>query len=335
MDGVLLFEQAVSLSKPIVLGRRGPATLVIADPLVSSAHVELSSDGKWLMLRDLGSQNGTFVAGKRVKDSKLPLPCQLNLGGGVNVDVSQAVDVAEDVTQVRAAPKAVKTAMGRVAAPSLTPWLDVWVRLSALSARAIVLAALAGTVGFLGAGWILVRLPPASNLVVGVGLLVSMLVGSLMLAALLAIPGLLIRGAYDVKPMYVGLMSCIFLTMVCSELLIPLTHGGGLGILWTFIIVPLSGLAAFTFFFPLLMTTLPHKWGKALLRMSLSLSIMSAVGYLKKEHSRDRQAYMQKVFEESRSNLVAVVAGQTVSSEQVGDDLSALEKQFSAPAPSK
>jgi predicted component of type VI protein secretion system len=51
----------------VVVGRRAPAELLIAeDGLLSGRHLELLCDERGCWLRDLGSTNGTFLAGRRV-----------------------------------------------------------------------------------------------------------------------------------------------------------------------------------------------------------------------------------------------------------------------------
>lgn len=51
---------------PVIIGRAGDATLVLADDYTSSHHARLvPRDGAW-WLEDTGSTNGTFVAAKRI-----------------------------------------------------------------------------------------------------------------------------------------------------------------------------------------------------------------------------------------------------------------------------
>jgi pSer/pThr/pTyr-binding forkhead associated (FHA) protein len=47
--------------EPLVLGRAAGCALVINDPKVSSAHVEITATPLGVRIRDLGSRNGTFV----------------------------------------------------------------------------------------------------------------------------------------------------------------------------------------------------------------------------------------------------------------------------------
>jgi EAL domain-containing protein (putative c-di-GMP-specific phosphodiesterase class I) len=55
-------------TSPFQIGRRPSATMCVPYSAVSSLHAELIDTGTGLVLRDLGSTNGTFVNGQRVRD---------------------------------------------------------------------------------------------------------------------------------------------------------------------------------------------------------------------------------------------------------------------------
>lgn len=68
---VLLGDRLVSTAVldhlPITIGRAETSEVVLADPLVSRAHARIEEEGDRVVLRDLGSRNGTYVAGDRVE----------------------------------------------------------------------------------------------------------------------------------------------------------------------------------------------------------------------------------------------------------------------------
>ncbi len=64
----------------VVLGRNEQCDIVIADPLVSRRHSQITCDGSYCAIEDLGSTNGTFV-----NDQRLTQPRVLRSGDRVRV----------------------------------------------------------------------------------------------------------------------------------------------------------------------------------------------------------------------------------------------------------
>jgi len=62
------------------LGRRSDNDFQIDDPTVSSVHCELRVNGDSIVVRDLGSSNGTFINGQQVREGTLGLGETLALG---------------------------------------------------------------------------------------------------------------------------------------------------------------------------------------------------------------------------------------------------------------
>src|SRR5262245_13063683 len=63
-DGQLSFE--LRAGQPLVLGRALSSDLPVLDPTVSRRHAELTIEPSAVLVKDLGSSNGTFVNGTRV-----------------------------------------------------------------------------------------------------------------------------------------------------------------------------------------------------------------------------------------------------------------------------
>jgi predicted component of type VI protein secretion system len=70
----------IALRLPCTIGRGRGTTIVLPHPLVSRQHCELFESGGQLMVRDLGSLNGTFVNNERVTESPLPPGELLTIG---------------------------------------------------------------------------------------------------------------------------------------------------------------------------------------------------------------------------------------------------------------
>jgi hypothetical protein len=72
--------QVFRLTKPrIILGRSG-ADIVLYDPEVSRKHCMIEVRGSTATLVDLGTTNGTFVAGKNIKISQLEHMAKFRIG---------------------------------------------------------------------------------------------------------------------------------------------------------------------------------------------------------------------------------------------------------------
>jgi DNA-binding NtrC family response regulator len=65
---------------PIVIGRSADCQLAIDDPEVSALHVELSIGRDGVLVRDLGSRNGTFLNGVRLDRGTVKEEAKLRVG---------------------------------------------------------------------------------------------------------------------------------------------------------------------------------------------------------------------------------------------------------------
>jgi predicted component of type VI protein secretion system len=70
----------IPLRLPAIVGRSREATLTLPHPLVSRHHCEIFENDGRLMVRDLGSRNGTYVANERITEAVLPSGELLTIG---------------------------------------------------------------------------------------------------------------------------------------------------------------------------------------------------------------------------------------------------------------
>jgi len=56
---------------PLAIGRGEAADIIVDDDALSRRHFEISREGGNYLLRDLNSQNGTFVDGQRARATPL------------------------------------------------------------------------------------------------------------------------------------------------------------------------------------------------------------------------------------------------------------------------
>jgi len=83
------------------IGRHDDCLIRIRSSQVSRRHCELHLDNGKLLVRDLGSSNGTFVNGKRVLGQQALKPGDVLTVGGVTLKIDRAQDSA---VQVQASP---------------------------------------------------------------------------------------------------------------------------------------------------------------------------------------------------------------------------------------
>ena len=107
-------EFPLKVDKQIVIGRSSELDMVLVEDMVSRKHAKISfSDGK-ITIEDLGSTNGTFVNGEKVKQTRLKEGDRILIGTSIlklvhqgaeggNVDESMAKQKLEEFAAVQAA----------------------------------------------------------------------------------------------------------------------------------------------------------------------------------------------------------------------------------------
>src|SRR6202012_5680627 len=66
--------------EPVGVGRDPGATIVVDDPEVSAAHCELRAVNAGILVRDLGSTNGTYVGSFQVREGVVTVPTTVTVG---------------------------------------------------------------------------------------------------------------------------------------------------------------------------------------------------------------------------------------------------------------
>ncbi len=88
--------------EPVTVGRDGSAHLSIADPEISSIHCELVATRQGVVLKDLGSTNGTFIENVGVRECVLASPCTIRVGSTLLRFTPAAPRVVEGASELRA-----------------------------------------------------------------------------------------------------------------------------------------------------------------------------------------------------------------------------------------
>jgi pSer/pThr/pTyr-binding forkhead associated (FHA) protein len=94
--------------KPIVVGRSSDLDMVLVEDMVSRRHARIAYSGDTITIEDLGSTNGTFVNGEKVKKARLKEGDRVLIGTSILKVVaadqsSQAGDAKANLENVAAA----------------------------------------------------------------------------------------------------------------------------------------------------------------------------------------------------------------------------------------
>jgi pSer/pThr/pTyr-binding forkhead associated (FHA) protein len=92
------------------IGRHDDCLIRIRSSQVSRRHCELHLDNGKLLVRDLGSSNGTFVNGKRVLGQQALKPGDVLTVGGVTLKIDRAQDSGAPASPAATGPKPGDTA---------------------------------------------------------------------------------------------------------------------------------------------------------------------------------------------------------------------------------
>jgi ABC-type multidrug transport system ATPase subunit/pSer/pThr/pTyr-binding forkhead associated (FHA) protein len=85
----------------LIIGRAAPATLVIENPEISRRHARLSFQQGRYILEDLGSSNGTFLNGQRLRDAQvLADGAEIQLGSQIKLSFSQPSGAVQSLDQL-------------------------------------------------------------------------------------------------------------------------------------------------------------------------------------------------------------------------------------------
>jgi pSer/pThr/pTyr-binding forkhead associated (FHA) protein len=83
------------MDREIVVGRSSDLDMVLVEDMVSRKHAKISAAGDQIVIQDLGSTNGTFVNGEKIKKARLKEGDRILIGTSIikliAVDGSQAV----------------------------------------------------------------------------------------------------------------------------------------------------------------------------------------------------------------------------------------------------
>jgi pSer/pThr/pTyr-binding forkhead associated (FHA) protein len=102
-------EFPLASDKPVIVGRSSDLEMVLIEDMVSRKHARISMQGDQIWIEDLGSTNGTFVNGEKIKRARLKEGDRVLIGTSIlkliaadgSRDPSEAKRELESVAQAR------------------------------------------------------------------------------------------------------------------------------------------------------------------------------------------------------------------------------------------
>jgi pSer/pThr/pTyr-binding forkhead associated (FHA) protein len=84
------------MDREIIVGRSSELDMVLVEDMVSRKHAKITASGDQIVIQDLGSTNGTFVNGEKIKKARLKEGDRILIGTSIikliAVDTSQVMD---------------------------------------------------------------------------------------------------------------------------------------------------------------------------------------------------------------------------------------------------
>ena len=110
-------------NREIVIGRSSDLDMVLVEDMVSRKHAKITTDGRAVSIQDLGSTNGTFVNGEKIRSVQLKDGDRILVGTSIIKLVAgsgEARAPAASLSEIEARSKMQATASRRVAPKSMS-----------------------------------------------------------------------------------------------------------------------------------------------------------------------------------------------------------------------
>jgi pSer/pThr/pTyr-binding forkhead associated (FHA) protein len=104
-------EFPLRMDREIIVGRSSDLDMVLVEDMVSRKHAKITASGDQIVIQDLGSTNGTFVNGEKIKKARLKEGDRILIGTSIIKLV--AVDTSQVVSEEQARQKLEQTGQRR------------------------------------------------------------------------------------------------------------------------------------------------------------------------------------------------------------------------------
>src|SRR5437762_7297376 len=93
-------EFPLRMDREIIVGRSSELDMVLVEDMVSRKHAKITTAGDQIVIQDLGSTNGTFVNGEKIKKARLKEGDRILIGTSIIKLI--AVEAAQVVSEEKA-----------------------------------------------------------------------------------------------------------------------------------------------------------------------------------------------------------------------------------------
>lgn len=345
--GVSLGEKVID-QFPILVGRDSACGLVLTESGISSKHAELDWDGYYITVRDVGSRNGTFVGSKeKVGNTRLQPPCSITLGNVVVIDfeaVQSAVAMRPVARPASTLPKPMKRPEppAPVVQPDPVPavveiqeaeiiegWELYWHMVKKQAPRPVLLAmmGLAGLYSILH--MLIFRDEFLFSFGVGFGTAVGCALVAVIMAGILAVPGVLFRGKYDFKPLFVQWCLGMMVYSFYAGLMRPVFLMEYISYVAQAFSLPILLVCSVTGSYMLIFNTFSHKHEKKLVVVAALVGLLFTVGMCTEVFKVDRQDLMREALM-GKYRTARGLAGSATDVKSVTDEIRDFGRKYPA-----
>jgi hypothetical protein len=328
---------------PVLIGRDSSCGLVLTEPGISSRHVELDWDSGALAVRDAGSRNGTYFGKEKISQKRLELPCELLLGSVVIIELEAMESANAMAVRAMPLPKAFRRpeppATITTAPPEMVEtvvieeavviegWEIYWHAAKNLKPRPLLFAML----GLAFLHGLLHHLVFREGLLysfgVGLGVAAVSSLVALITAAMMAVPGIIFRGKFDFKPLYVqqclGIMVLTFHVGILRPAFLMEYFGYVAQALSLPLIAVCSIAGSYMFFF----NTFSHKHERKLMVVAMIFAALAIFSEGSKVFTVDKQGLMREALM-GKYSTARGLAGSSSEVKAVTDDIRQFGRKF-------
>lgn len=191
-------------------------------------------------------------------------------------------------------------------------WSENWNYMNSLSYRKIFLVSYLITIPLLIFSYIFIR-PSSSEMLQILFKLLMSPISAIILSSLLALPGLIFRGIFQVKPLFLSFTFLVYCEFLSESIIIPLGYKLNFPFIFSILGLLISNFALLVFLPTLFLTWLTHSWENGLQKLGIALAgitfVLMSFTSLKKSN--------QKIFLEENVSLARAMAGKEISTHEL------------------